>query len=31
LPVLNATLQRNGRIDHALLTMGDGLALARKR
>ena len=31
LQALNAKLQRDERIDHALLTVGDGLALARKR
>ena len=31
LQALNAKLQRDRRIDHALLTVGDGLALARKR
>jgi predicted O-methyltransferase YrrM len=31
LQALNAKLQRDDRIDHALLTVGDGLALARKR
>lgn len=31
LQALNSKLQRDGRIDHALLTVGDGLALARKR
>ena len=31
LQALNATLQRDQRNDHALLTVGDGLALARKR
>ena len=31
LQALNAKLQRDQRIDHALLTVGDGLALARKR
>ena len=31
LQALNAKLHRDERIDHALLTVGDGLALARKR
>ena len=31
LQALNTKLQRDERIDHALLTVGDGLALARKR
>jgi predicted O-methyltransferase YrrM len=31
LQALNAKLRRDERIDHALLTVGDGLALARKR
>lgn len=31
LQALNAKLQRDERVDHALLTVGDGLALARKR
>ena len=31
LQALNAKLQRDQRIDQALLTAGDGLALARKR
>lgn len=31
LQALNAKLQRDGCIDHALLTVGDGLALARRR
>ena len=31
LQALNARLQRDERVDHALLTVGDGLALARKR
>jgi predicted O-methyltransferase YrrM len=31
LQALNDKLQRDERIDHALLTVGDGLALARKR
>ena len=31
LQALNAKLQRDERIEHALLTVGDGLALARKR
>jgi len=31
LQALNAKLQSDERIDHALLTVGDGLALARKR
>jgi predicted O-methyltransferase YrrM len=31
LQALNSKLQRDRRIDHALLTVGDGLALARKR
>ena len=31
LQTLNAKLQADERIDHALLTVGDGLALARKR
>ena len=31
LQALNAKLQADERIDHALLTVGDGLALARKR
>lgn len=30
LQALNAKLQRDARIDHALLTVGNGLALARK-
>ena len=31
LQALNTKLQRDERVDHALLTIGDGLALARKR
>ena len=31
LQALNAKLQKDERVDHALLTIGDGLALARKR
>ena len=31
LQALNAKLQQDARVDHALLTVGDGLALARKR
>ena len=31
LQALNAKLQRDERVDHALLTVGDGLTLARKR
>jgi predicted O-methyltransferase YrrM len=31
LQALNAKLRRDERVDHALLTVGDGLALARKR
>jgi predicted O-methyltransferase YrrM len=31
LQALNAKLQRDQRVDHALLTIGDGLTLARRR
>ena len=31
LQALNAKLQHDERIDHALLTVADGLTLARKR
>jgi predicted O-methyltransferase YrrM len=31
LQALNTKLRSDERVDHALLTIGDGLALARKR